>query len=485
MTPWQIERADVIEWLANYEGPRFHAVLSDPPYALISIAKRFGPGQAEAQHGSDGRFNRLSTGFMGQEWDGFESLAEYQEWVAEWSRLLIANALHPGALCMFFGGTRTWHRLACGLEDGGFKLYNTIMWVYGQGFPKSHDISKYLDKAAGAEKEANWEKSNQVTAPATPEAQTWDGWGTALKPAWEPVIVCRAPRDGNTYADLALRYGTGALNIDGSRGEGAGGGPRHNPLGRWPANFVLEHNPDCVKVGETTVEGRTLNRYPSKGAGGSFAFYAEDHRGDDYQSEQMADETVEVWACTPGCPVRVLDEMTSDPSKARSAKGGGTIRTPESEMTGIQFGNRQPGHQNVIYHDTGGASRFFYCAKASRSEKDYGLLGELGGEPWRWRRTDNGWARVGPDYQPEDGERIIEGNVHPTVKPIEMIRYLALLMLPPDLDSPRRILVPFAGSGSEMIGARQAEWDQVVGVEISDDYADIAEARLRANLGML
>ncbi|KKL22318.1 hypothetical protein LCGC14_2436670, partial [marine sediment metagenome] len=110
MTTWHIIESELIEWLKSYDGPRYQAVLSDPPYALISITKRFGKdGSAPAQEGSDGRYSRLSGGFMGQKWDGFESLQHYQEWIAEWSALLIEKALYPGAVCMFFGGTRTFH----------------------------------------------------------------------------------------------------------------------------------------------------------------------------------------------------------------------------------------------------------------------------------------------------------------------------------------------------------------------------------------
>lgn len=161
MTPYTIEVAEISEWLESYEGPRFHAVLCDPPYALISIAKRFGPGQADAQEGSDGRFRRLSGGFMGQEWDGFQSMAHYQEWVASWAELLIEKALHPGAVCLFFGGTRTWHRLACGLEDGGFEIYDTFMWVYGCLDEESEILTsegwKYGVDLTGDEIVAQWD----------------------------------------------------------------------------------------------------------------------------------------------------------------------------------------------------------------------------------------------------------------------------------------------------------------------------------------
>lgn len=545
MKPYDVEVADVFDWLDRYEGPRFHAVLCDPPYALISIAKRFGPGQEEAQEGTDGRFRRLSIGFMGQEWDGFDSLESYQQWVADWSRLLIEKALYPGAVCLFFGGTRTWHRLACGLEDGGFEIYDTFLWLYGQGFPKSHDISKFIDKQAGAERtevegpkpgpghkqflgrdtdgdtrfrgtyhgfDRPWmddpearERYHMKMKPATDEAERWDGWGTALKPAWEPIIICRAPRGDHGYADLALKFGTGALNIHDSRisyqdtGDkdaakpqgkataktgGLAGGiesdaersefrPSAN-AGRWPSNFGLEHAEDCVPVGIVdSGEQRVINRFKdgAKPFGGG--------AGHEYETIELGPDQALLWACVPGCSVRDLDEQ------AGFQRSGGWPERRKSDMTRMVYG-KYDGHvpEPQAGPSTGQVSRFYYCSKAAKSERDLGL------EDFYWARDrEQGWVRIShpldminhPKYK---DARIIQGNIHPTVKPLELCRYLATLIRPPALDEPRRLLVPFAGSGSEMIGARQAEWDHVVGVELVEIYAEIAEARLRANIGM-
>ena len=237
---YTIIEEEIVKWLEIYEGERFHAILADPPYALISISKRFGKeGSAPAQEGTDGRFSRLSGGFMGQRWDGFENLAAYLTWVSKWGSLLIEKILFPGAVCLFFGGTRTWLHLALGLEEAGFDVYDTIMWLYGSGFPKSHDISRGIDKAAGAEREitgtrdvpgyaranvkhgeqdrSKYEFPEYSKEPVTDDAETWQGYGTALKPAWEPILLCRVPREGETFASLALEHGSGALNIDGAR----------------------------------------------------------------------------------------------------------------------------------------------------------------------------------------------------------------------------------------------------------------------------
>ena len=588
MSAWKIEQAEIVEWLRAYDGPRFHAVLSDPPYALISIAKRFGKeGSAPAQEGSDGRYSRLSGGFMGQRWDGFDSLDHYQAWVTEWASLLIEKALLPGAVALFFGGTRTFHRLGTGLEQGGFEIIDCLMWLHGQGFPKSHDVSKGLDKrrvgsdehirlwierlgpreeiaqvarvtprqvdhwigkntpcpqlptadrlkllcehygdwpewisemleVKGPEigevthgrsggddfaKRPGFEATHRTVveyAPGTDEARLWDGYGTALKPAWEPVFLCRAPRGGKTFAQLAVEHGTGALNIDGSRiahGEseermyprssvygkttyanaklsderdGSEELASPNSLGRWPANLVLCHHPDCQKVGETQVKGRTINRFKQ----GMMPFG--NAEGEEYESEQMPDEKVERWACVPECPIRLLDDQAG-----RRTSGNADIlhAAPADTYSGGWPGGDREG---ATFGDSGGVSRFFYCSKASRAEKDLGL------EDFYWKRTGTGFLRISPD----DWEKLpkrerARGCIHPTVKPLDLLRYLAKLVLPPPTPHGRRILVPFSGSGSEVIGAVQAGWDEAVAVEMEPIYNEMAEARIGANLGML
>jgi site-specific DNA-methyltransferase (adenine-specific) len=521
MAIWNIVESELLEYLKAYDGPRFHAVLADPPYALISITKRFGKnGSAAAQKGNDGRYMRLSAGFMGSQWDSFRDYEHYQTWVSEWAELLIEKVLYPGAVCLFFGGTRTFHHLGVGLERGGFEIVDTMMWLTGQGFPKSHSISKGLDKAAGAERASTdellpghsetrqrtfgtggeiyggaKEAKAYKTIPATPDAETWDGYGTHLKPAWEPIYLCRAPRGNKTFAQLATEFGTGALNIDGTRivhsepikpmdaqdggNKVYGQAGRYEPTtelkasGRWPANFILVHAEDCVKVGEYTVEGRTINRFDQ----GMMPFGNAD--GEDYQSEQMPPETVERWACVQGCPVRMLDdqagELSSGLMKARTAR---SPRPEHAVYSGIWEGNAT---NQDTYADAGGPSRFFYTAKASRSEKDKGL------ERFWWKRTDEGFERISlSEYEQLDKGERARGCIHPTVKPLDLLKYLSTLSLPPKQEGKfRRILIPFSGSGSEMLGAVQAGWDEVIGIEMEQNYVEMAEARLSANIGML
>ena len=172
------------------------AVVTDPPYELA---------------------------FMGRAWDATGVAFDVETWRHAY------RVLKPGGHLLAFGGTRTYHRLACAIEDAGFEIRDSIMWIYGSGFPKSHDVSKAIDKAAGAEREVLSSFARQgrsggilgqktaiireITSPSTSEAQEWAGWGTALKPAHEPIVVARKPLIGTVAANV-LRYGTGGMNID-------------------------------------------------------------------------------------------------------------------------------------------------------------------------------------------------------------------------------------------------------------------------------
>jgi len=346
-----------------------------------------------------------SVGFMGKVWDGSKVAFDVSTWAA------IRSLLVPGAHLLAFGGTRTFHRIAVAIEDAGFEIRDTIGWMYGSGFPKSHDVSKAIDREAGAERELtregvvkrdgnfrNWDTGSsdsrpRYDAPSTDDAKRWNGYGTALKPAWEPVIVARNPLSG-TVAQNALEHGAGALNVDGGRvgdelitsfhglnrnkllnDDGWSGIGKQIPprsyIGRWPANII--------------------------------------HDG--------SDETAEV---------------------------------------------------------LGDAARFFYCAKPSSREREEGLDGFDGRPPAFGNESGDGLGR-GISHTRQD---IPRRNHHPTVKPIALTQYLATLIRPPQhVES--RILVPFAGSGSECIGAALAGWDTIVGVEREAEYAEIARARLQ------
>jgi len=332
---------------------------------------------------------------------------------------------------------------------------NGKIFVTGNsGFPKSLNVSKQLEGIC--------------------RQDAWDGYGTALKPSVEPIIVARKPIKG-PVAENCLKYGSGALNIDGGRIKGT---VTSNPIvrnakgfesvgliqgetgkgvvshGRWPANLILQHSPECVLSG--TKKHKTLGYTKPDGT-----------------------ETVEDWDCVEGCPVRKLDEQSGE------LKSGQLLshhkRTGDSIIGTFKIRDRSDEEKN-FGGDSGGASRFFYnvdwsneieerlgiadpvryCAKASRAERDAGC-GNL--------EIGTGGGMVGT------ADNLMH-NTHPTVKPINLIRYLATLLLPPKECAPRRILVPFAGSGSELIGAMQAGWDEIVGVEREKEYCELAETRL-------
>lgn len=330
---YNLHQGDCLEVLRTMPDASVDAVVSDPPYGLA---------------------------FMGKRWDYDVPSVEI------WEECL--RVLKPGGHLLAFAGTRTQHRMAVRIEDAGFEIRDMIAWVYGSGFPKSHNISKAIDKAAGAERKIvgerksdggrtggnsefsdalNQSRTIQITAPATDDAKRWDGWGTALKPSLEPITVARKPFKGTVAANV-LKHGTGAINIDGCRvptdevtgwggvgSTGYSGGldkgentPR--PVtGRWPANLI--------------------------------------HDG--------SDEVLELFPET---------------------KSGGGVRSPNGRRhVNAYNGGWGPDHEYEREASTGSAARFFYCAKASK--KDRG-----------------------------------EGNNHPTVKPTDLMRYLCRLVTPPN-----------------------------------------------------
>ncbi len=206
---YKIINDDCLKALDTIDKNSIDAIITDPPYGLTSITKRFGKqNSAPAQYGKDGAFNRLSKGFMGKEWDG--SGIEYN--VAMWQKCY--EVLKPGGYLLAFGGTRTYHRIACSIEDAGFEIRDCIMWLYGSGFPKSMNIGLAIDKKNGVESKVVGKGKSGSTSKAfnlteaqekagtgilageydIKEAQNeWQGWGTCLKPAYEPIIVARKP----------------------------------------------------------------------------------------------------------------------------------------------------------------------------------------------------------------------------------------------------------------------------------------------------
>lgn len=400
---------DVIKWSAGYKGVKFHALISDPPYHLTSITHRFGrKNSAPAKYGSDGVFQRISRGFRGETWDGGDIAFDPDTWWA------IKEVLLPGALGMAFSSSRGWHRLAVAIEDAGYIIHPSIFgWVYGSGFPHS----ARLDKRFG---------------------EQWNGYryGTgALKPAIEPIIVFQKPYEGSRALHSISQTGAGAYNIDGTR-IGAEDGfadqwdrfqsehqdmyeelkpidlNEYAPDGRWPANLIIAHHPDCAIVGyEKDTYGRNAFVDGAKPFGGG--------AGHDYSHEDI-NTTLPVWKCHPDCVAKKLN--------AQAGK----------DVARYYF--------QYSFNSEDGLSAY-YESKAYTPERDAGL--------------DKG-----------------EVNPHAAVKPIALTKYLAKMLLPPVAYAPRRILVPFAGVASEMIGASLAGWDEVVGVELNQTYCDIGRKRI-------
>lgn len=423
---FKIIEGDVTEVLKTLPANFFDAVLSDPPYGIS---------------------------FMGKEWDrGVPSAATYRE---------LSRVLKPGAFGLHFGGTRMWHRLAVNLEDAGFELRDTLMWLYGSGFPKSHNISKALEakartgsssptaqrKAAMGESYAptplagtpgygttgnfsNKDTGSTGIEVTTPSAKQWDGYGTALKPAVEPALLVQKPLD-KTFANNALTHGCGGLNIDGCRVGDDAISVHNAPKGSF-AGGELERGSDTSSYREHT------GRFPAN---------------------------------------LILDEEAGEALDAQSGTlKGGNFPTRRGAAVATYFAGGQLTEGGArSMGDTGGASRFFYCAKVSAKERNAGcdaFVAKVVAE--RDGRT------TGINSAGHQAPTIAKNN-HPTLKPIALTTYLArLLLVPARTDGqPRRILVPFSGAGSEMIGCLKAGWDEVWGIELDGAYVKIAEARVK------
>jgi DNA modification methylase len=389
--------------LRSLRDESFHSIVTDPPYEL---------------------------GFMGKDWDNAQIAFNPRVWQHCY------RVLKPGGYLLAFGGTRTFHRIAVAIEDAGFEIRDSIAWIYSTGFPKSADVSKQLDKMAGAERELSGKRGNTQcsyldrglpcvghndagqsmsgatihglpTVPATDAAKKWQGWGTALKPAFEPIIVARKPFKGTVAANV-LEHGTGALNIDACRIAGDDGdnrGRRRNASGGGLGGT------ETFQIRERHIEDipRTSGRWPAN--------------------------------------VVLDEEMAAELDAQSGNRPGGAF--PATQQPGTRSGSMEGGawSGNIsparAMGDSGGASRFFYCAKASSKERPK-----------------------------------VDGVSHPTVKPLELMRWLTRLVTPPR----GRILDPFAGSGTT-VEAAILEGFRPTAIELCDgangkpDYVAMIEKR--------
>lgn len=394
------------------EGVQVDAIVTDPPYHLSPV-KRFGKaGAAPAKsNGPSGVYKRASAGFMGQAWDGGDIAFDPETWG------LCLNLLRPGGHLLAFSGTRTYHRMACAIEDAGFEIRDQIGWAYGSGFPKSLNVSKAIDKMLGYERKIIAENPNHravsgvsyegvyaggntgspfLTAPGSPEAAKWEGWGTALKPAWEPIVVARKPLSEKSVAANVLAHGTGALNIDECRVPAEANRPWRQPTHAVGGNS-LSGSADG-SLGNEIADKSHLGRYPANLI----------HDGSD-----------EVLALFPD---------SNGSGSARTLRRG----TRDDSGWGMQD---EPGRLRDA--GTGSAARFFYCPKASKKDR--------------------------------------AGSKHPTVKPIDLMRYLCRLVTPPG----GTVLDPFAGSGTTGQAAVEEGFRAIL-IEREAEY--IADIRRRLGL---
>jgi DNA modification methylase len=385
-------------------------------------------------------------GFMGKSWDATGIAFNVQVWQEA------LRVLKPGGHLIAFSGSRTYHRMAVAIEDAGFEIRDQIMWVYGSGFPKSHNIAKQLDKLAGVKGEVIGEKTGKgyssqqeknlehgfreykaglphehadlnEYALASDEAKQWQGWGTALKPAHEPMVLARKPLIG-TVANNVLTYGTGGLNIDGSR---VGFGNEEVNL------HAVQINNDSMGYNGAT------NTPPT-------STYKENGRFPANFIHDGSDEVVELFP----------------KSKGNGATGGGE--------GGIwTTGNKQqvsPG-----FTDSGSAARFFYCAKASKRDRNEGLEGLPVVRRAGLQGADNDNENLDPVS--ERFRTQPSANHHPTVKPTSLMQYLVRLVTPPN----GIVLDPFMGSGSTGKACAYENFD-FIGIDQSAEYVEIARARI-------
>ena len=514
----EIINGDCLEELKRLEDNSVDAVITDPPYGLsntkpVQVAEILGRWvNGDVSHVPEKR-----GGFMGKDWDSFVPPP------AVWAECM--RVLKPGGHMAVFAGARTQDLMGLSIRLAGFEIRDTLGWIYGSGFPKSMDISKAIDKAAGAEREVvgrtktpfkvdaaahrgtslqgpvNGDFSKQVdengyrytehTAPATSEAQRWDGWGTALKPAIEPIILARKPLDG-TVANNVLAHGVGGLNIDACRVGTSGGGTHCNnrdadgkclghgdagksqsgatfhadeatsPAGRFPANVLLDEHAakemDEQSVGTraekpsksgnsgATVQGATWKRWDKPGekiagyedSGGASRFFPV------FKSEEETPETKGRFPANVLLDEHAAKEMDKQSGVLKphgwAAKTRKDQESPSSYAMPAMAGSPH-------YRDEGGASRYFpvfkYQAKAPKKER--------------------------PVIEREDGTKI----QHATVKPLALMEWLVSLIVPPG----GTVLDPFAGSGTTLQAAINKGFTPI-GIEQDADYIQLINKRL-------
>ena len=378
------------------DGVQVDSVVTDPPYHLTSIVKRFGKeDSAPAQFGTDGAYARASKGFMGKEWDGGDIAFRPETWE------LALKLLKPGGHLLAFSASRNYHRMAVAIEDAGFEIRDQMMWLYGSGFPKSQNVG--------------------------------DGWGSALKPAHEPIVMARKQLSEKSIKENVLKHGTGAINIDGCRVEGNDA--------KYP-----DTNPDFRDQGKKSKEAIGIDKLSFGQVSG-------------------AERQKAVANSSGRFPANVMHDG-SDVIVNQFPEGAKGSTAPRKRDTVGMFG--MPNDATSEYADEGSAARFFYCPKTSKSERhnnldDHETSVGVNGNKW----TDQ-------DYRKGDTKPTTERkNTHPTVKPVELMKYLCRLVTPKG----GTVLDPFMGSGSTGMAAKDEGFD-FIGIEKEKEYFEICESRI-------
>lgn len=421
---------DCLEVLGTFEPDIFDSCVTDPPYHFTSIVKRFGADDsAPAKDGKTGAYKRASAGFMGKQWDGGDIAFRPETWAA------VYRVLKPGAHLVAFGAPKNFHRLACAIEDAGFEIRDTLAWLFGSGFPKSHDVSKAIDRAAGAEREKiridasrlknppnlvggagkgddrPWRQNaiamgfHEVDGdlPSTDAARQWSGWGTALKPAYEPIILARKPLSEPTIAANVLRWGTGGINVDGCRVPTSDG-----------------YTENCVTQGINTAQ---TSSYEPRRECRTFAPAAEGR----FPANVVHDGSEEVVGMFPQSKAAYINQDSADAKLSE--------RKPTTKRGITSFDDGKP--CSSLYVDSGSAARFFYTAKADSDDR--------------------------------------LGSKHPTVKPLDLMQWLVRLVTPKG----GRVLDPFAGTGT----TGEAAWREGMRADVIEREVEYqADIRRRIKL---
>lgn len=405
---YNILQGDCIEVLKTLPENSVDSIVTDPPYGLEFMGKEWDAPWKKSEvvkvtdKSTNGIFHDKGFNHGIRFSRGLFEMQEFQKWCESWAKEAY-RVLKPGGYILAFGGSRTYHRLAGGIEDAGFEIRDQIMWVYGSGFPKSMNVGLALEKKGF-------------------DSTEYVGWGTALKPAHEPIVMARKPLEG-TVVDNVLTWGTGGINIDESRVPGEP--VPINKLEEW-SGFGQKTEPDYEQ------EINNNGRFPA-----NFI-----HDG--------SEEVVELFPRAKG---GAYPAVRGSSDIGAFAQGGSHKDKP---------------NQARVMGDDGSAARFFYCAKTNSKDRNEGL------EDFEAKQQDLSRKEGNPGGDnPRNRGVNKRKNHHPTVKPTELMRYLIKLVTPKN----GIVLDPFTGSGSTGKAAMMDEFN-FIGIEMNEEYVALAKARI-------